>query len=69
MNQLMGKDEFFKWLDSQVKNADELRNENPWRAYEAAKGATKRMLCGGFHNTNWEDYDYYQRMITVWAGV
>ena len=63
MYKLMGKNELFRWLDQQIPNADDLRKENPWRAYEAAKRLIKKTV------NNWSEYDYYQKMITFWAGV
>jgi hypothetical protein len=60
----MGKAEFFRWLDEQIPNADDLRKQNPWFAYEAAKRQVKRNLM-----TDWQTYDYYQKMFTFWSGV
>lgn len=64
MNDRMSKTAFFQWLDVQIPNADDLRRTNPWFAYEAAKREVKRNLA-----KSWGDYDYYQKMMTFWAGV
>lgn len=60
---LMNKAELYRWLDEQIPNSTTLKKENPWRAYEAAKRVIKQSV------SDWKEYDYYQKIITQWAGV
>lgn len=72
-NNRMTYTEFVQWLDKRLLPdrfaTIESEYSNVWRAYEKAKAAVKRELCGFPNNEDWNLYDYYHPMIVRRLGV